>query len=109
MISIREVIKRSEINRKDAHSRTTNGHGRRDPVHRRERTPTEPEHTDGQKHGLDADEIESALWGSGVFTEAHGDAILVDADDCDDDDTDAHGGEDGACLLDCEVVVCAED
>lgn len=34
MISIREVIKRSKVNRKDAHSRTTNGHGRHDPVHR---------------------------------------------------------------------------
>lgn len=109
MISIREVIKRSKINRKDAHSRTTNGHGRHDPVHRREGTPTKPEQTDGQKYRLNADEIESALWRSGVFTEAHGDAFLVDTDDRDDDDTDAHGSEDGACLLDCEVVVCAED
>lgn len=74
-----------------------------------EGTPTKPEQTNRQKHRLHADEIQSALGGSGVFAEAHGDAFLVDADDCDEDDADAHRGEDGTGLLDCEVVVCAEN
>lgn len=109
MISISEVIKRSKINGKDAHSSTANRDSRHDPVNGWERTPTEPEQANRQKHRLHADEIQSAFGRSGVFTEAPGDAFLVDADDCDDDDADTHRSEDGAGLLDCEVVVCAED
>lgn len=90
VICISEVIKRSEVNGKDAHGSTSNRQSRHDPVNRWERTPTEPEQANGQKHGLDADEVQPGLGRSGVFTEAHGDAILIDTDDSDEDGANAH-------------------
>lgn len=79
MVRIRQIVKHSQVNRIDAHRRTSHRDGRHNPWDVRELRPAQPEEADGQEGALDAGEVEAVLRGGGAFVVVGGDFLLVNA------------------------------
>lgn len=91
MVRIGQIVESSQVNRKDTHGRAPNGHGGYNPRYRRERSPSKPEEADREEDRLNTDEVQASFSGRIEPSESCGDLLLRDADDGDEDDTDAHG------------------
>ena len=109
MVGIGEVIEDGEVDGENTHGGTGDGQGRQDPMLGGERSPAEPEEADGHEGALDAAEVQSTFGGGRHLAVVAGDFLLVDAQERGEGGADAHGGEDGAGLLQREGVVGAED
>lgn len=109
MVHVGQVIEHGEIDDEDAHLGATQRQHGRDPVHARERGPSEPKEPDRQQRGLETGKIQPALGGRGEFRPVlFRNAFLEHTHNRRQDRADRDGREHGAGLFGVEAVSSAE-
>ena len=111
MVDVCRVIEHGQEDAEDAHCGDSNGDGRYDPVNRRITRPAKPEQTEWHEGGFNAGEQQTAFWATVHFVGIvlHCPMFLPDAQGGRNDGANAHGREDGSCLLQTETVIDFKD